>query len=154
VTELASKFFSSFNADVVISKMMNGRNWPRAGYINQDGSPYTEDQIRERWEVTATNARNRGTWMHLNIERYLNGVVAAEDLPEFKQFRAFVEEQITSQGIEPYRTEWRIGSAEEGVCGTVDFIGKLPDGTFMLCDWKRIQNVNDSLSHLYGNRAR
>jgi hypothetical protein len=153
VTQLASKFFSSFNADEIIPKMMNGRNWPRSGYMNKDGTPFTAEQILERWENTAVNARNRGSWMHYNIECYFNGLTAAQDLPEFKQFAAFVEEEIEGKGVVPYRTEWSIGGTEESICGTIDFIGKMPDDTFVLCDWKRLSNLNDSLSHLYGNRA-
>lgn len=154
VTQLVSKFFSSFDQDLIISKMMNGNKWPREGYINKDGTPFTEEQIRNRWDSIGLNGRNRGTWMHANIERYFNGLPSAEDLPEFKQFRAFVDSEIKANGVMPYRTEWSISGKDENICGTVDFIGQLPDKTFMLVDWKRMQNLNDSLSNLYGNTAK
>ena len=38
VTGMIHAFSQPFDADVVISKMMNGRNWPRAGYLKHEVS--------------------------------------------------------------------------------------------------------------------
>lgn len=153
VMQLASNFFSSFNADDIINKMIQGKKWPREGYINPDGSAFTAEQIKKKWENISLNSRNRGSWMHYNIERYFNNLSIANDLPELNQFTEFINSVVKQNNIIPYRTEWKICGIDEKICGTIDFIGKLNDNTYVLYDWKRLQNVNNSLSHIYGNRA-
>ena len=153
VTQLASKFFSTFDADDIIMKMMSGNKWPRPEYTHKTtGEPFTAAEIKRKWDDIATNGRNRGTWMHHNIERLLNGLPFADDLPEFKQFNVFAQDVLTKGKITPYRTEWRIGG--DGLAGTVDFIGKYPDGTYALFDWKRLKSVDAALSNNYGVRAK
>ena len=134
--------------------MMNGRNWPREGYMNQDGSPHSAEQIKNKWDNISENARNRGTWLHHCIEMCFNGAPFAKDTPELQQFLNFYDDIIMRENITPYRTEWRIGSDTLNIAGTVDFVGKKQDGTYALFDWKRMKNASGSLNNLYGARAK
>lgn len=52
---------------------MNGSNWPRDGYIDtRTNQPFTPEQIKQKWDNIGEYSRNYGTWVHYNIERYLN----------------------------------------------------------------------------------
>ena len=74
-TSLVEGFFTQFNADEVIERMMSGSNWPRKEYTFPNGKEYRAEDIKKKWDSIGLNARNRGTWLHYNIERYLNGLV-------------------------------------------------------------------------------
>ena len=39
VTEIVGNYFETFDADLVIRKMMTGNNWPRPEYMRRDGEP-------------------------------------------------------------------------------------------------------------------
>ena len=41
VTEVVGSYFEKFDADMVARKMIAGTNWPRTGYMNRNGTPYT-----------------------------------------------------------------------------------------------------------------
>ena len=49
VTQLVDSYFKSFDADAVATAMTTGKNWPREGYINKDGKPFTKEQIISKW---------------------------------------------------------------------------------------------------------
>lgn len=70
-----------------------------------------------------------------------------------QQFFQFKEDMIDSQGIESYRTEWRIAAPELGIAGSVDFVGRKDDGTFTLIDWKTSRNLKSSLINSYNQKA-
>ena len=151
VTQLVAKFFSKFDADDIIMKMMSGKKWPRKEYQHPNGNAYTAAEIKKKWDNIALNGKNRGSWMHHNIERRLNGLSFAEDLEEFKQFSVFHNDVLVKSNLVPYRTEWRIGGG--GLAGTIDFVAKYPDGKYVLFDWKRLKDVDAALSNNYGIRA-
>lgn len=75
VTEVVEHFFEKFDPDSAIEKMMTGNNWPRTEYQDTNGNPMTPSQIKFKWDRIGEYARNRGSWMHYNIERYLNNLV-------------------------------------------------------------------------------
>jgi len=62
-------------------------------------------------------------------------------LPELGLFAAFFENELASKGIEAFRTEWRIAAPEHSLAGSVDFVGKCADGTYVICDWKRSKKL-------------
>ena len=76
-----------------------------------------------------------------------------KDLPELTQFHDFKEDIIVPLNIEPYRTEWRIAAIDYSIAGLVDFVGKLPDNTFVLMDWKRSKKLPDNMENNYGKKA-
>ena len=76
VTQLVGSYFSEFNAEEAVTKMMNGKRWPREEYMKEDGvTPLTKEEIIKKWDSQGEYARNCGTWMHYNIELYLNDLV-------------------------------------------------------------------------------
>ena len=154
VTALVDKFFEKFDADEAIEKMKNGSKWPRPEYTRKSGEVWTDEQIKAYWDGVGLYARNRGTWMHYNIERYLNDLSPSEDCAEMGLFYKFHADIIATEKVEPWRTEWRICAPEYNLAGSVDFVGKLPDGTYVIMDWKRSKNLANSLDSSFGRRAK
>eukprot|EP00597_Dinobryon_sp_UTEXLB2267_P005907 CAMPEP_0170070714 /NCGR_PEP_ID=MMETSP0019_2-20121128/8901_1 /TAXON_ID=98059 /ORGANISM="Dinobryon sp., Strain UTEXLB2267" /LENGTH=207 /DNA_ID=CAMNT_0010279059 /DNA_START=233 /DNA_END=856 /DNA_ORIENTATION=- len=134
--------------------MITGSNWPREGYINEKGIPYTEQEIFDKWNRIGLNARNRGIWMHYNIENFLNDLNPNLDIPELCQFHEFYLDNILKANLQPYRTEWRIAAPDLKLAGSVDFVCQRPDKTYELIDWKRAQKLESSLTNSYGKRAK
>ena len=65
----------------------------------------------------------------------------------------FYDDVIKAKNIQPFRTEWRIAASDYGVAGSVDFVGKFPDDTYALIDWKRSKDLQSNLSSKYGKFA-
>ena len=154
VTRLVESFFEKFDPDDAIQKMKNGSKWPRPEYTRKSGEVWTDEQIKLFWDGVGLYARNRGTWMHYNIERFLNGLQPSQECPEMEYFHRFNSEVMEAEKIEPYRTEWRICAPEYDLAGSVDFVGKRPDGTYVIMDWKRSKNLASSLENSFGKRAK
>lgn len=150
VTEVIGHFFSKFDADMTAKRMITGNNWPRKPYIQKDGTPYTEEEIKKEWNDIGEYARNTGTWMHYNIERHLNKLGVSPKSEEMPRFLKFYTEVIQAKRIEPYRTEWRIAAPDCGIAGSVDFVGRFPDGTYAVVDWKRAKDFGCSFKS-FGN---
>lgn len=145
VTSLIKHYFPSFEPRAIAEGMMRGSNWPRAGYIHADGTAYTLEEIVGKWEDIGIYARNRGQWLHHNIEMLLNGqqTVTAAEVPEWEQVLSFRRSYLQAQGIEPYRTEWRIVHPTLSLGGSIDFLGKQGE-RFVLLDWKRTKRIRAS----------
>jgi hypothetical protein len=92
--------------------------------------------------------------MHWNIEQQLNGIQVTTTTPEFKQFLQFQGEILETLGIQPYRTEWRVAAPDLDVGGSIDFVGRQNDGTFVLVDWKRSKNLATSMYKSFGKYGR
>jgi hypothetical protein len=158
VTQVIEKYFEQFDSDAAISSMQSGPNWPRPEYIDQrNNQPYTPEQIKKKWNDMGTYSRNRGTWLHYNLESYLNGNELSDGpydptlITEMKQFHDFEKKEILENKITPYRTEWAIGSSELQLAGTVDFVGRLPNGKYVLMDWKRSMKLSSSMTNTWRN---
>lgn len=114
-------------------------------------------KLREVWESKGALASQAGTFLHKQIEDYLNGkeipdllcsvnyngkyVKCNETLDisrEWSYFKAF--ERNTT--FVPFRTEWRIYDADARVAGTIDLVCACPDGTFEIYDWKRSNKID------------
>jgi len=155
VTQIVGDYFEKFVPDVAIERMIGGPRWPRPEYQHKaTGEPFTPEEIKRQWDSIGEYARNRGTWMHYNIERHLNDMQPSDNLIEFKQFLDFERDFMKTRGVVPYRTEWRIADPDYNLAGSVDFVGALPDGTYCLMDWKRSKNLATSMSNTYGRRGR
>lgn len=146
VTQLIREYFDEFDSKAVAIKMMSSQNWPRKGYVHANGKPFNLSEILYKWDVIGEYARNKGIWMHYNIERILNDLpVAEENLPEISQFLTFKSEMMDDRQIVPYRTEWRIAAPDYSIAGSVDFVGKDSEGNFIIMDWKRSKNLQASV---------
>lgn len=148
VTKLVEEFFNKFDPDSAATKMINGRNWPRPEYTQKDGTPFTAEQCKAKWESQGLYARNKGIDMHRNLELYLNDL-EPELIPELELFYKFEEDNLIQDCIIPFRTEWSIAAPDLSLGGCVDFVGKYPDNTYCIMDWKRSKKLESSLTNSY-----
>lgn len=113
------------------------------------------DKILEEWESQGAEARDAGTFMHLQIEqsllglpveheftfnysgRYVNSSKKIDISHELHLFEEFREERKP----ESFRTEWRICDEVNGVAGTIDYLTKDKEGNYRMCDWKRSNKI-------------
>jgi len=175
VTEFISTYFDKFDPDVAIEKMKKGTRWPREGYVykvlliiifniititttitkdkNGVEKPLSDKAIKEKWDKIGEYARNRGSWMHYNIERLLNKLEPSKSLPEMQQFEKFYTDVVLKRGIEPWRTEWRIAAPDLSLGGSIDFVGKCADGTYAILDWKRSLKLETNITNGYGRKG-
>lgn len=98
------------------------------------------EELKRRWEENGRRARELGTRLHDNIERYYLGEDADEDVALDVAYRHFCDfARVTP--LKPHRTEWGIYAEECRLAGTLDFLADNGDGTFDLWDWKRSNKV-------------
>ena len=154
VTGIVKRYFEKFDSIAAVNSMMNGPNWPRPQYTHNDGTPLSSSEILSKWDEDGELARNKGTWMHFQIERYLNELQSSMDDVETKQFLSFHREVICANNITPYRTEWCIVAPDLELGGSVDFVGRCSDGRFVLIDWKRSSKVVTGMHTSYGKYAK
>jgi len=84
-----------------------------------------------------------GAELHAKIDCHFNReAVNEEETIDFQQFKQFCTEILDTQKIKTYRTEWTVVDPENSLSGTVDFVGQKEDGTFLIIDWKRTNDVN------------
>lgn len=136
VTTWNHSHFPHFDADAIIEKMMNSRNWPNSKYFGQ-----TPQQIKALWKKNGIEASKAGTKMHYDIECFYNDeeVEVDEDCVEFDYFLQF-ENDIGSK-LEPYRTEWMVWDKELRLAGSIDMVFRNEDGTLLIYDWKRCKDI-------------
>lgn len=172
VTTLIGKLFEKFDADAIIKKIMNGKNWnPSNKYWNM-----TADEIKKMWNDNSKSVSKDGTNLHYEIECFMNqklpeGVEYThknllenyqknhqkdndnaescsneqekEHNEEWEFFIKFVNNFLD---FTAYRTEWMIYDSEYKIAGSIDMVYKNNDGTFSIYDWKRVKEINKSSS--------
>lgn len=133
VTTLISKHFEHFNADKIITKMMNGRNWRFSKYYGM-----TREEIKQKWETTRIDAATSGTKMHYDIECYYNKMQVDNTSIEYYYFKDFCKDYAH---LNPYRSEWMIWDNDLKLAGSVDMLFENADGTLSIYDWKRCKEI-------------
>ena len=89
------------------------------------------------WIEKGRSASALGTYMHRQIELFLNGVEADTASIEMTQFKQFMVELDRARLI-PFRTEWSIFDERRMIAGQVDAIFKHVDKEeYHMVDWKR-----------------
>ncbi len=141
VTTLIHKFFPHFDADKVIAKMRSGRGWgPNNKYYDM-----TDEEIKEGWRRNGQEAAELGTAMHLNIEKYYNGLPfnpGFTDSKEYTLFESFLNDHYL---YIPYRTEWTVYSKKYRLAGSIDMVYIDPENEkFVIVDWKRSKEIKYS----------
>ena len=133
VTTWNHSHFAHFDAEAIITKMMQGKGWPTSKYFGQ-----TSDEIKAGWEINRTEAAAAGTNLHYQIEYYYNTGQTTGDTtsPEYTYFKNFL-----AVSPKPYRTEWMIYHEELRLAGSIDMVFENPDGTLMIYDWKRAKEI-------------
>jgi len=120
----------------------------------------TREQIFEMWSEGGEEASDFGTEMHAAIEDYANGVAdlehdavwsSVENKPSLDRFLDWQRDYIVQPGEEfgvardprgdfkgqYFRTELSMFDADYEFAGQADVLIEMPDGSFVLGDWKR-----------------
>lgn len=148
VTTFVHKFFPHFDADEVIEKMMNSKNWTKSKYYGK-----TADEIKAEWDVIRDEAADAGTKMHLAIEQFYNSEIdpsiPLEQDPKVidtREYRHFEKFRADHSHLKPFKTEWRIYDEELKIAGSIDMIYYDPDkeGCIYIYDWKRSKEIKFS----------
>lgn len=144
VSSIVARFFREFDAHYWSKRKCGGDEVAAA-------------KLREEWESKGCVASQVGTYLHKQIEEYLNGKRDIELLCdvcyEGKYMRLCNQVDITCEwsyfkafhsvvGYEPFRTEWRVYDTDSRIAGTIDLVCACADGTYEIYDWKRSNKVN------------
>ena len=81
VTTWVHSHFHYFDADGIIKKMRESKNWPNNKYY-----PMEPDEIKKLWNDNGKKASADGTKMHNDIERYYNDQLVENDTIEYNQY--------------------------------------------------------------------
>jgi hypothetical protein len=149
VTTWNHSHFKPFDADAIITKMMNNtKTWSKSPYFGK-----TREEIKACWDKNRDEAAQLGTEMHYSIECYYRGGSSGGDdanietnipvpltpVPLTPQFLAFIADY---PNLKPYRTEWMIFNEDVRIAGSIDMVYENEaDGTLMIYDWKRCKEI-------------
>jgi len=139
VTTLIHQFFSPFDPDVIIGRMMQSRRWPQSIYYGM-----TPEEIKAKWQ----QGNQLGTLLHNTAEYFYNGSVTSpaqvdpQIRKEFVFFLQFVVDfQKRNPGWRPYRTEQFVFDEEYRVAGAIDMMFINEEGQIWIVDWKRSRQI-------------
>jgi ATP-dependent exoDNAse (exonuclease V) beta subunit len=155
VTTWVHEHFEKFDADKIITKMMNSSAW-------KEGHKYwglTPDQIKSQWNSNKDSVSGAGTDLHFEIECFNNndkidlpytnkelyehymvyhGPTLNEKPIEWQYFINFVKDH---PDLKPFRTEWTVFDEDIKISGSIDMVYENSDGTLSIYDWKRCKNI-------------
>lgn len=145
VTTWVHSHFNEFDADLVIDKMLAGKNM-----LNPEYKYYgmSREEIKAMWEKKKNASCGAGTNMHYDIECYYNGMNVENKSIEFQYFLRFAEDHAH---LKPYRTEWMVYYEELKISGSIDMVFEDEDGTIQIFDWKRCEEI--SYENSFGKNA-
>jgi len=153
VTTWVHEHFPTFNADLIISHMMNGKKW------NPDNKYWgmSPQEIKDKWNADGKESARLGTNLHYDIECFMNQNISTtpsqknllenynmsnekqkQDTPEWNYFMKFIKD---NEDLVAYRTEWMIYHEELKLAGSIDMVYENPDSTLVIYDWKRSKNI-------------
>ena len=160
-TTFIHTLFAQFDADSVITNMMNGKKWTTSKYYGM-----TREEIKLEWANKARKSSSDGTDLHKHIELFMNQTMANELPPHvcythkelLEMYENFNKEQFAEiyntrewghflhfvsnyPDLKPYRTEWMIYDEECKIAGSIDMIYINEDGSLSIYDWKRCQSI-------------
>ena len=133
VTSWNHSHFAHFDADKIISKMMNSNNWSNSKYFGM-----TREQIKKQWADNGAKASADGTKMHYDIECFYNNIDVDNTSIEYKYFWDFYEDY---NYLKPYRTEWMVWDKDLKLAGSIDMTFENKDKTIEIYDWKRCKEI-------------
>tara|TARA_R110001583_G_scaffold129547_1_gene281333 strand:- start:4403 stop:6271 length:1869 start_codon:yes stop_codon:yes gene_type:complete len=101
----------------------------------------TANEVAKMWADKGKKARDKGTFLHEQIENYYLGI-DYEETEEFDQFQSFINDH---NDLVPYRSEWRVYDDSLNIAGTIDLI--VTNGVnHDIYDWKRSKKVVNTFS--------
>jgi hypothetical protein len=120
---IVSKFFPEFDM-----KYWAERKAQELGMI--------PNEVEEMWKEKGKIARNKGTLLHEQIEKFYLG----ENYRKVESFTLFEQFVKDHSNLTPYRSEWRIFDEKYHLAGTIDLLAK-NGNRFEIYDWKRSKKV-------------
>lgn len=164
VTTWIHSLFQGFNANVIIDRMMKGKNWNE----NNKYWGMTSDEIKKLWNENGQYSSKLGTELHYAIEMELNNSML---YPEYnnndvlifrklcdsisllemsnkdsiygeKEWSYFENFMGDHKELIPYRTEWIVYDLEYRISGSIDMVYKNADGSLSIYDWKRTKEIS------------
>jgi|TARA_Y100000768_G_scaffold387238_1_gene377872 hypothetical protein len=129
VTQLIQKFFPKFDKEF----------WANKESIKTGKS---KSDILKGWEDLGEKARNLGTELHEQIEKYYNKLEYIKSR-ELEKFFSFHTKHIENK-YKPYRTEWRVFDEDKNIAGTIDMVYEKDNGELFIFDWKRSKKIINS----------
>ena len=112
-------------AEMMVTSVLN----PKNEYFG-----YTAERIRQQWD----DNRNRGTYIHRQIELYLNGLPHDADSEEFRYFLNF---EADYPDLEIWNTELNLFSKHLLIPGQADALYRNAQGEFEIYDWKVCKKI-------------
>lgn len=158
VTTWNHTHFAQFDADLIITRMMNGKNWNE--YNKYWGM--TPEQIKAQWNANRDNVSNAGTDLHYEIECFHNDkrfqfeytnkelyeIYMADNSKNLEktslEWQYFINFIKDNQHLKPYRTEWMIYDEDIKIAGSIDMVYENSDGSLSIYDWKRSKLITQS----------
>ena len=160
VTSWVADRFAKFNGEKAVKSMQNGKKW------NEKNKYWgmTSNEIRAKWADDGEIARDLGTQLHADIEKFyefhpeeFQKVPSHRDLikrhfeylsectPEERkaeldrlEWRYFLEFVCDTPNLVPFRSEWRIYHEQFGLAGSIDMVYRdITDNSYIIVDWKR-----------------
>jgi ATP-dependent exoDNAse (exonuclease V) beta subunit len=137
VTTLIHHYFPDFDADKIITLMMKSKNWLSSKYYGM-----TREEIKNKWHNDGRNAASTGTFMHFNIELFINGIDIVDTTPQFGHFLNFWDKFNNKYPqFKPYNTEKLVfyenfGKEQQTLCGSIDLLLTDEQGNIGIVDWK------------------
>lgn len=158
VTTWNHSHFPHFDADLIISRILNSKSW-------KPGHKYwglTREGIKDLWNSNRDNAAGAGTQLHYEIECFMNSNVLMFDYTHYEllyqhnilikydkryldlglEWNYFINFITDFPKLKPYRTEWTIFDEDLKIAGSIDMVYENPDGTLSIYDWKRSKEIS------------
>jgi hypothetical protein len=137
VTTLNHGYFRGFNSDKMVDNIVASKRMADPSYKYYG---MTRQNILDMWAASGKQASEAGTLMHLDIEKYYNGMEVQNSSPEYQLFQRFVAD---FPHLEAYRTEWTIFHEEAKIAGSIDMVFRNTlTGLFEIYDWKRVKEIS------------
>lgn len=147
VSGLWGQYFSHFDSEGMVKKKLSqweanssSKYFELIRYARKEGIDPGE-AILQTWEANGENASSMGTYMHKQIENYVNGEDFDSSSKEVGQFLRWREEwnPLGEEGFSmtPWLAEVSIFCEEAYVAGQIDSLWKDNSGRVWMVDWKR-----------------
>lgn len=102
----------------------------------------SEKDVLDEFLKNRDEAAEKGTYLHEQIENFLNGNEYDADSKEFAMFKDFYQQVILSKGFQFIEAEKRVLLEEYNVAGTIDALFKKPNrDEYLIVDWKRSKKL-------------
>lgn len=151
VTSVVEIFFGGKTEPADMLKTMRPENRKRKHGEKDDKT------ILSEWELLSKTARDLGTEMHNQIEKFLKDEEKKKPevvTPEFQKFLDYFWIPLTEEkGYKFVSAEEKVcykysdGKNEMRVAGTFDALFTDEEGNLALCDWKRSKNVDSTSTY-------